>query len=200
MWTQPNVDTKLIHMKILLEIRKRTGLSQYDIAGLIGVSRSLISMAEKGLRDLPKDAFEKLMALDRVNSGAETDKRSILPETDDKLLKKLRAHHEKKLGFYLHRATGLQRRLALSLSSYQQFDSKLKTIYGLTEADGKSSKKTAKNGWVEYHEFMSKKGITQKLMSMQKLGIDLEIQQGYAAVHERALLKLDKGEFQIFRS
>ncbi len=47
-------------MSALREIRQKTGLSQYEMASALQVSRSLIYLAEKGQRELPRPARMKL--------------------------------------------------------------------------------------------------------------------------------------------
>lgn len=50
-------------MNLLKEIRYRYGLSQYQLANFLHISRSLIYFAEKGTRSLPVDALTKLNRL-----------------------------------------------------------------------------------------------------------------------------------------
>ncbi len=64
------------------KIRQELGLSQQDLALLLNVSRSAISMYEKGFRPLPAKAAEKWTALQRL--WQEQRQKTLLPRNIEK--------------------------------------------------------------------------------------------------------------------
>ncbi len=177
-------------MRSLLEIRKKTGLSQQQLADYLGISRSLVAMAEKSLRDLPKTALSKLTAMENVISTAEKNKKAIPETADEKITKKIKSFHQIKMEDHLFRAKMLQRRLAAMLKSNEQADVKLKLIDGLSKKTAQTQKNKFDDHWLEYHDQKGRKKIFKNFHVIQMLTLDIEVQLGYAAVHEKILNKI----------
>ena len=85
-------------MSLIQELKETTGLNSQQIADFAGISRSLLSMAKSGSRDIPHAAHMKLTALCQVA----IESRSIPEKTAKQLLDQAKsaAKQSKKLGLH----------------------------------------------------------------------------------------------------
>jgi transcriptional regulator with XRE-family HTH domain len=177
-------------MASTLEIRKKTGLSQQGLAEYLDVSRSLISMAERNLRDLPTTALLKLAEMEKVLAATDINSKAIHVEEEHKALEKLKDHHEKKVKDHLFKAELLQHRLEKMVIFRQQQETKLKLTADLAKKSLDKNKDRFEEHWLEYHNRKSSKKILQNVPALQMIMIEIERQLGYAAVHKKILSKL----------
>ena len=176
-------------MNSILRLRKKCGLSQQAVADYIGVSRSLVNLAEKGLRELPKAALIKLGELEKIAGAAEFDKQSATEHLDKKLSKELKDYHKFKIEEYLYRAEGLKRQVVALSNSHKKTGAKLKLVNGLAKSNSKTGKNKAEHIWTKYHEQQSSGKLSKYNATMDMLIQDTEVLLGYAAVHEKMLKK-----------
>lgn len=84
----------------LKELRTRAGMSQQQMADFVKVSRSHISMAEGGSRNLPAQTIRLLMALEetlRYAAALPVEERVSIVHTNDEMLQALELDWEFKL-------------------------------------------------------------------------------------------------------
>lgn len=67
------------HMKTTVVIRKKLGLSQYQLAHYLGITRSLLVMYETGKRDLPTSALVQLAVLELFLNQSEIKSNLSVP-------------------------------------------------------------------------------------------------------------------------
>ncbi|MGN8774442.1 helix-turn-helix domain-containing protein [Candidatus Weimeria sp. HCP3S3_B5] len=65
--------------KRLQDIRKKTGFTQEQVAGFLGVTQAYISQIEKGERQIQVDLFEKMAALYGVDAADVENEREVSP-------------------------------------------------------------------------------------------------------------------------
>lgn len=176
-------------MNSILRLRKKSGLSQQAVADYIGVSRSLVNLAEKGLRELPQKARIKLEELEKIAGMVEFDKKSAIELLDAKATKELKDYHKFKIEEYLYRAEGLKRQVVALSQGHQRTSAKLKFVNGLAKSNAKTGKRRADHIWAEYHEQQSSEKLSKYNATMEMLIQDTEVLLGYAAVHEKILKK-----------
>lgn len=188
--SQPPIVTKLILMKSITELRKKTGMSQQDLADYLGISRSLVAMVERGERDLPKEAFHKLQEMNKFIGSIESGKPSTSPNFYNEATKELKKYQQQKIEEYLYKAEGLRRRLATMLDVYKQADTKLNLVQKLTKNHTRERKEKSREKWTEFHEWKSNEKISKSVSAIRMLSCELEAMEGYAAVHEKILKKI----------
>ncbi len=110
-------------MEFITEIRNQYALSQKQLAIILGVSRPLITQAEKGNRSLPSAAFYKLFSL--VDTPKKTATKTISENT--KLHKRIEQEQQTVLKIFRqrekvcrHQAAGLQMKLDDMCSAYEK--------------------------------------------------------------------------------
>ena len=112
-------------------IRQNMGFTQEELAIILGVSRGLISLYDKGLRSLPAKALEKLSRIQLLLNEAEKEK----TEPCRKLLA-LQQKHRKRAQDMLHthakkaaaQAARLSMEIAAARERFRQMEHKLNLI------------------------------------------------------------------------
>lgn len=174
-------------MKLLVEIRNKTGISQQKLAEFLNVTRSQVNMAEQGLRNLPKEAFLKLVEMDKAISATGKLKIPAVRRPDDETFKKLKGDHEFKMQGHLNMAKGLKLRLNKLLKSQAQEDTKQEMIAGLSETSLPTSEDNSEERWMTYHGDQGRNKIQKNNATIHALSISIDLHLGYAAVHEKIL-------------
>ena len=179
-------------MNYLLKLRKDNGLTQQDLAGYLGVSRGLISLVEKGLRELPKEAQKKLANIENVialdDLGKQMEMESVT--LDQEATRQLKDYHKMKAEDYLYKAEGLRLQLEALLKSRKKTGAKFKLVKGLKRNKPGAGKNKTDRTWTDYHEQQSSEKLSKYLSTIQMLTYDIEVLKGYAAVHENVLKKI----------
>lgn len=142
-------------MSDIKRMRQALGLSQYDVAAYLGVSRSLVSLAEKNLRTLPFKAFVELSKLqlsllDR-NQGKGIRKVELLKSLEpakwqqDQFIKICR----KKISDSQWNIVGLKRQLERMKGNYNKAIAAIETIEAVAPISNKASE-TLVEFWSKY--------------------------------------------------
>lgn len=143
-----------------MNTRKQLGITQEQMAEILGISMSLLSMYELGKRDLPTHALVKLATLsnhvsDAMNKrkDAGTDKK-VLQKASVTIIEEMLAKHELKKKL-------LERKLktmivneqkafaAMQVAIYEQENNKEARKNELEHLLSQSEKKLARNNWQE---------------------------------------------------
>ena len=179
-------------MNTLKKLRKQTGFSQYKIADWLGISRSYINMAERGLRELPKEASDKLLAVllfIEKNKGA--GKISISPGLHDKngqeKMAKLAEQHQKKMERCLFNVRGLQIRLNKLKKKHEAIDARFIFLDALHATE---IKKTAfDRKWIEFMNSFTKEQPAKSYTEQQILQDRIDLLSAYAEIHKKHFQK-----------
>ncbi len=127
--------------------RKNLDLSQQELAAYLGVSRSVISMYERGERELPTAALIKLAELEMA-LGKLTRSKKALPRTavpDRASCRKLLQTHLADCDWKLQ---GLQRQLKVLEASHQQLHSRAQVLQVMQACSGPGCNKREAT-WLE---------------------------------------------------
>lgn len=184
------IDTKSKNMNYLVRLRKNSGLSQKDVADYIGVSRSLVNLAEKALRELPKEAKAKLADLEDLVNAPDFNKKPVKETFDDEGVQEFKTYHQLKMRDFLFKAEGLRRRLKVMVEAQQKAALKFKLVNGLSNSNTKNSKNKMHAIWTKNHELQSGSKLKKSIPAIRMLTYDIEVLMGYAAVHEKILKKI----------
>lgn len=117
-------------------LRNQLNLTQEELAGLIGVSRSTITLYEKGLRNLPAKCGLKLAQLQGLL--LQNKRKKMMP--NKRLMAQQQKQYskmEKKLNGYANKAAAQAARMSLKLSRmqerYEQLTQKLELVQVMME-------------------------------------------------------------------
>jgi transcriptional regulator with XRE-family HTH domain len=186
-------------MNSLKEIREKTGWSQYRLAEYLGVSRSLVNLAEKGLRTLPTETLIKVSVIalqlyenEKLNEKGPANKAH--DEEAAKELKILAAHHKKKMEDLQYKISVLQVQLGEISNLNRQASSRLTLIETLKKGKAKFQNKTIRDDkWLAWQDLDTQSYIQKKGMAKQlRLENEITVLSGYAAVHETQWMELSK--------
>ncbi len=175
-------------MSTIKEIRKVTGLSQYQIASWLGVSRSLVQLVEKGERSLPKNASDKLYAMnmftEQVKGSTPEDQEIPLNKSTRE---KIALQHKRKMERYLHKATGLQIQLKKIKATRPQAFSRLALIQELRNNNTEWFTKTAQdNKYLELMQWFTENHIAaEKFEEPEILQDRINTLLAYAEIHKK---------------
>lgn len=100
---------------ILCLLREQLGFTQQDLANYLGLSRSLVSLAESDQRQLPTEAITQLQDLARIFESNPSPTRLALADPGPRLkeVQRLMARLEKAYARWQSKGTQLRRREAL---------------------------------------------------------------------------------------
>ncbi|MFN8248819.1 MAG: helix-turn-helix transcriptional regulator [Ferruginibacter sp.] len=172
-------------MLIIKEIRVKTGISQYKLAEWLGISRSLVKLAEKGERSLPHNALMKLMAMQQGLGQVKAD--NTVEDNQSKYAKELASHHKRKMEIHQYKATGAK----LKLKKLEKLQASTQTRYALTDilskADSKGFSKTAYDQkWIEFTKWFAAGKISKdQLLKLAMLKDKMDTELAYAEVHRK---------------
>lgn len=143
-----------------MNTRKQLGITQEQMAEILGISMSLLSMYELGQRDLPTHALVKLATLsnhvsDAMNKrkDAGTDKK-MLQKASVTIIEELLAKHELKKKLLERKlktmiANEQKAFAAMQVAIYEQENNKEARKNELDHLLSQSKKKLARNNWQE---------------------------------------------------
>ncbi|MGB3183815.1 MAG: helix-turn-helix domain-containing protein [Cyclobacteriaceae bacterium] len=147
-------------MDWLTDIRNQIGWTQAELAGYLGVQRSLLSMAELGERDLPTKAHMKAAQLQqKLNelSGAAPDKKTAaLLKKLDAEAKEERKRLKKEAAFEKQRA---KRQLAVAEKNYNEALHTLKLLPQLRKHMEENGEPSAIVGLIDIQEHKALKKL-----------------------------------------
>jgi transcriptional regulator with XRE-family HTH domain len=187
-------------MDMLEVIRQKTGISQYKLADFLNVSRSTINLAEKGLRRLPREASLRATALFLTiteNEKAAKNKHKQTAASDDKtkMLLDLAGEHNFKMQQCRSRARALQRNLDKVKKQNLQLTTKQEMINALKQHFPLIKKNEVDETWLAYQEVIIKRQVSKPNVEEERLQAEIDMQLGYAAVHETILKKYWPDQF-----
>ena len=175
-------------MGAINDIMELTGLSQARMAAWLGVSKSLVQLAEKGERSLPTAATVKLSAMllvmEQVKKAGKEKKRDEIAFTNPA---KLALLHKKKEKFHQQSALALQVKLQKLKALRPKLEARLALIDVLKNLEVKWYKATARdNKWIEHAEWNSKERLPATGLEQQELLQDkIEVHMAYAELHKK---------------
>lgn len=186
-------------MDILKMIRQKTGISQYRMAECLGVSRSLINLAEKGLRSLPPEASMRALALIHTINQNETtatnEKKTAAPsENKWEKISSLADEHYGKMKDYQFKATMLERKLDKIKNRNLQVTTRQEMVNALKENFPFIRKKGIDDAWLAYQEVIIKQHIITSDTEEERLQAEIEVLLAYAAAHEIQWEKFSKAK------
>ena len=128
-------------MNAIKEIRENYKLTQLALAMYLGVSKSLVAMAEAGNRDLPMYAFKRFNTLAMAYEPIQTGKTALSIETNISPIEKLaiRKFLKKRLQALTIKAGYLQHKLNLLIAAYSNANTQ---AAGIRKLQAVVSKKT----------------------------------------------------------
>ena len=128
-------------MNAIKEIRENYKLTQVALAIYLGVSKSLVAMAETGKRDLPMDAFKRFNTLAMAYEPIQTEKLVLSSETNISSKEKLaiRKFLKKRLQALTIKASHLQHKLNCLIAVYSNANTQ---AAGIRKLQAVASKKT----------------------------------------------------------
>ena len=181
-------------MDILERIRHKTGLSQYQMAEYLDVSRSTINLAEKGLRNLPREASMRADALlNTITENEKTANHKKKPTANDeakaKKLSELAQEHNYKMQQCEQKAKRLKRKLDKIKKQNLQVTTRQEMLTTLKEHFPDAKKKEVDETWTAYQHVIIRKHLTNTIAEEERLQAEIDMQLGYAAVHETVLKK-----------
>ena len=130
------------------------GLSQYELAELLGVSRSLVYFAELGLRELPAEADQYLKAIQTQvaswNKSGKADKRLM---DDQKVqVKEAISYATDKIEDCRYKAQGLKRKLKRDREVYDKHVSAMAVNSIIAESVKKGRASVREAEWLKNHD------------------------------------------------
>lgn len=186
-------------MKGSIDIRKKLGLTQHELAGLLQVPRSTINMYELGKRSLPVAALLKLGQLEIVYNQAQLNRlpalRQISTTAAEENTRRLSAILQGKIQACRNKSAQLQQQLQVMQQDYNRLACLLITMHTWKqEMNGMpgSEKAQLQSDIQQYH-------IQQKIIGVGReeqfiLLQEIELQLHMATTYESALDKLSRAE------
>jgi hypothetical protein len=181
-------------MSIITEIRELTGLSQARLAAWLAVSKSLVQFAERGERNLPARASEKLTLLippvQQLKDAAKTMKPGRQVYSNPV---KLAMQHKQKMDFHERKAQEMQRKLDKLVFQHRQLTARLALLDIMKGMDTGVHKFSDRDkDWRAMMEWFGRERIPATGPEEQELLQDkIEYHQAYAAIHKRSWNKFE---------
>jgi len=175
-------------MSSIREIRELTGLSHAQLAGWLGVSKSLIWYAETGERSLPTEAHLKLTAMALLVQGLKKNSTAAPAHPGERLISnpaKLAARHKKKMEFHRRSAGALQQQLQKVKAKHPQLDTRL-ALFDALKNDPPAWYRASETDktWMEMTEWFSRDRMLFTGLEQQELLQDkIDMHLAYAEVH-----------------
>ncbi len=145
----------------LVAVRKRFGMSQQQLADHLGVSKSMVTLAERGKRDLGTQPLLKLAALEINYIAAPAAEPETEPPTPNE---KLIARCRKELKLYKFRAMRcrsqyavMQQKLEMLEERYRECCNLQRLLENLPWKNDKQIKKYTPNPWISQLEVVQEK-------------------------------------------
>ena len=194
-----NIQNALI-MSILALIRQKTGISQYQLAEYLDVSRSTINMVEQGLRNLPREASMRADALlititENEKAANNNKKPAANDEAKTRKLSELAQEHNYKMQQCKHKAKRLQSKLDKIKKQTLQVTTRQEMLNTLKEHFPDAKKKEVDETWTAYQHVIIRNHLTNTVAEEDRLQAEIDMQLGYAAVHETILKKYWPDQF-----
>jgi len=186
-------------MKGSTAIRKKLGLTQHELAGLLQVSRSTINMYELGKRSLPVAALLKLGQLEIVYNQAQQNRlpalRQISTTAAEENTRNLSSILQGKIQACRNKAAQLQQQLQVMQQDHNRLACLLITMHTWQqEMNGMpgSEKAQLQSDIQQYHIQQKIIGVGTEEQFILQQEIDLQLYM--ATTYESALDKLSRGE------
>ncbi len=190
------MDLKMLHMKSLQDIRSKYLLTQQQLADWLGVSRPLITLAEKGARSLPTAAFIKLAEMEKSYHAALQQKKQL---TDAKLeagirqQKVLKAKRVKNRAEICRLNAGMMKyKLNKLVKEHESAKTCMKAISILLAGQSTGKKESGQKIWLGIRELEMRKRLMRSGEHMQAMlqhKIDLFLSEAH--IHERLERRLN---------
>lgn len=178
---------------MITEIRKKTGISQYQLALYLGVSRSLINLVERGDRDLHGLASEKLtflyIQLLETEKQQKESKNNSDPSPSPAWMDEQVIFHKNKIRDYTLKILQLEKRIKKTNVQFVKNETKLNLLSNAESMKGKLSRKNSADDL--WFTFLTAKANQQKKLSgmdtTQSLEMEKKMFEGYKEVHVKLL-------------
>lgn len=177
-------------MSAIKEIREITGLSQYELADWLGVSRSMIYLAEKGKRNLSSAANIKLSATLLLQQSVKNKKKEdAAGENKDSIRLMLIEEHKKMIRSHESKVKKVEKDISKLRSARPKAVSKAALLKALQEQDLTFfNKSSTDKKWLEIMEWLSRHRLTGFTTGSEALLLEKkEIHLAYAGIHRERL-------------
>ncbi len=186
-------------MKGSTAIRKKLGLTQHELAGLLQVSRSTINMYDLGKSSLPVAALLKLGQLEIVYNQAQQNRlpalRQISTTAAEENTRNLSSILQGKIQACRNKAAQLQQQLQVMQQDHNRLACLLITVHTSQQEMNSipgSEKAKLQSDIQQYHIQQKIMGVgTEEQFILQQ---EIDIQLYMATTYESALDKLSRGE------
>ena len=187
-------------MNSLKRLRLQTGFSQYEMAGCFGISRSMINMIERDVREFAGDAGKKhtniLLYLEQAISPVQ--KEHEWDNTDLEKFGEQAKIYQKKLEGHEYNIASMKIQLRKMKAMHELLLSKLNFIAGIENVVYPLyEKSSADDKWIDFHRSSTERKISrydfvQQQILEDKIDIELTLADIHKKKSEKYSLKLNE--------